>query len=160
MSAASSQINWKYIFLTVLVLALIPFPTELIPELRLQVVDAKNRPLTGVNTEQNWKNYTFFWTEGFKEECTDDDGVIIFPRRTLWASAFSRIFFPVLAEFGTLQHGSTGTRFEVRVFDRNYLSDFQLWDERGFFYGFKTDDLPKTIVAKAEYIENAKTCHQ
>jgi hypothetical protein len=160
MRSSYSKIKWGYIFLTVLILSFIPFPTELIPELELQVVDAKNQPLPAVNTEQNWKNYTFFWTEGFEERCTDAAGVVVYPRRLLWASAFSRVVFPVLAQVGTLIHGSAGTNFYVRVFDRNYISDFQYWKEEEFFYADKKNAPPTLVIAKPEHIENAKACRK
>lgn len=158
MKSSNSGIKWGYIFLTVSILSFIPFPTELVPEWQLRVVDVKNRPLPNINTEQSWKNYTFFWTEGFEERCTDADGVVIYPRRLLWASAFSRVLFPVLAQVGTLIHGSAGTSSDVRVFDRNFISDFQYWKEEEFFYAYKRKARPAIVTAKSERIENAKTC--
>ena len=158
MKFSNSGIKWGYIFLTVLVISLIPFPTELVPELKLQVVNVKNQPLANVATEQSWKNYTFFGVEGFEESCTDSDGIVVYPRRMLWASAFSRITFPLLAQLGTLIHGSTGTVSDVRVFDRNYTSDFQNWREEELFYAYRRNALPTIAVAKAEYVENAKSC--
>jgi len=158
MKFSNYGIKWGYIFLTILVISLIPFPTILVPELRLQVVNVKNQPLANVTTEQSWKNYTFFGVEGFEERCTDSDGIVVYPRRRLWASAFSRIAFPVLAQLGTLIHGSTGTVSDVRVFDRNYISDFQDWQEEELFYSYKKHALPTTLIAKAEYVENAKSC--
>jgi hypothetical protein len=158
MKFSNSGIKWGYIFLTILVISFIPFPTELIPEMKLQIVDVKNQPLPNVNTEQNWKNYTFFGVEGAEERCSDAGGTVVYPRRVLWASAFSRIAFPVLAQLGTIIHGSTGTDSYVRVFDRNYISDFQYWREEELFYSYKRHALPTIAVAKAEYVENAKSC--
>lgn len=158
MKSSYSRINWGYIFLTVFLLALIPFPTELVPEMRLRVVDHKNRPLPNVGTEQNWKNYTFFRVEGFEEKCTDADGVVVYPRRFLWASAASRITFPVLAQLGTLIHASAGTGASVRVFDRYFISDYQYWKEDEFFYAYKRNQLPTVMIARPEHIEYAKSC--
>lgn len=153
-----SGIKWGYIFLTVLVISFIPFPTELVPEMKLQIVDVKNQPLPNVNTEQNWKNYTFFGVEGVEERCSDSGGTVVYPRRMLWANAFSRVVFPVLAQLGTLIHGSTGTVADVQVYDRNYISDFQYWKEEELFFSYKRNALPDVVVAKAEYVENAKIC--
>jgi len=158
MKFSSSGIKWGYVFLTILVISFIPFPTELVPEMKLQIVDVKNQPLPNVNTEQSWKNYTFFGVEGFEARCSDADGVVVYPRRLLWASAVSRVTFPVLAQLGTLIHGSTGTDSYVRVFDRNYISDFQYWREEELFFAYKRNALPNIVVAKAEHVENAKVC--
>jgi hypothetical protein len=158
MSSTGTGINWKYIFLTVLVLALIPFPTELIPEFSVKVVDEKNQTLPNINTEQSWRNYTFFGVGGNEERCTDANGIVTFPKRLLWASALSRTVFPLLSQVGTLVHGSTGTISHVQVFDRNYISDFYYWEEELFSYGNKRKELPTVVVAKSEFIENAKTC--
>lgn len=158
MKFSNSGIKWGYVFLTILVISFIPFPTELVPEMKLQIVDVKNQPLPNVNTEQSWKNYTFFGVEGFEARCSDADGIVVYPRRLLWASAFSRVTFPILAQLGTIIHGSTGTDSYVQVFDRNHISDFQYWREEELFYSYKRHPLPTIAVAKAEYHENAKSC--
>lgn len=158
MKNSKSGINWKYIFLTVFILALIPFPTELVPESRFQIVDASHQPLPNIATEQEWKSYTFFNVGGFEERCTDSDGVVVYPRRMLWASAFSRVTFPVLAQIGTIIHGSAGTISYFQVFDRNYISDFQNWHEEEFFYTYKSSEMPAVVVAKPESNEFAKSC--
>jgi hypothetical protein len=158
MKSPNTEIKWKYIFLTVLVLAFIPFPTELVPELSFAVVDEKNQPLPDINTEQSWRNYTFFGVGGDDEKCTGANGIVTFPRRFLWASAVSRVVFPVLAQIGTLVHGSTGTSSHVRVFDRNYISDFYYWEEELFSFADQRKEFPTVAVAKYEFIENAKSC--
>jgi hypothetical protein len=158
MKDSMSGINWKYIFLTIFILALIPFPTELVPESRFRVVDAKNQPLPYVATEQEWKSYTFFNVGGLEERCTDSNGVVVYPRRMLWASAFSRVAFPVLAQIGTIIHGSAGTISHFQVFDKNYISDFQNWREEEFFYAYKSNEMPAVVVAKPEFNEFAKSC--
>ena len=158
MKSSRSGINWKYIFLTVFILALIPFPTELVPESRFRIVDARSQPLPFVATEQEWKSYTFFNVGGFEERCTNFEGVVVYPRRMLWASAFSRVTFPVLAQIGTIIHGSAGTISYFRVFDRNYISDFQNWREEEFFYAYKSNEMPAVVVAEPETNEFAKGC--
>ena len=158
MRNSKSGINWKYIFLTVFILALIPFPTELVPESRFQIVDTRNQPLAGVATEQEWKSYTFFNVGGFEERCTDSSGIVVYPRRMLWASAFSRITFPVLAQIGTIIHGRAGTISYFQVFDRNYISEYQMWHEEEFFYVYRSNEMPAVVVAKPESNEFAKGC--
>lgn len=158
MKNSKSSINWKYIFLTVFLLALIPFPTELVPESRFQVVDTRNQPLSNVATEQEWKSYTFFNVGGFEDRCTDSQGIVVYPRRMLWASALSRVTFPVLAQIGTIIHGSAGTISYFQVYDRNYVSEFRNWREEEFFYIYKRHEMPAVIVANSEINEFAKGC--
>lgn len=158
MKYSSPGIQWKYIILTVFLLALIPFPTELVPETKFRIVDAKNQPLTFVATEQEWKSYTFFNVGGFEERCTDSNGIVVYPRRMLWASAFSRVIFPILAQVGTIIHGSSGTISYFRVFDRNYISDYQNWREDEFFYAYRSNELPAIVIAEPESNDYAKNC--
>lgn len=153
-----SKIKRRHILLIIFVLSFTPFPTELIPEWKMQIVDERNQPLPSVMTEQSWRNYTFFAVEGHDEKCTDSNGIVIYPKRFLWAGAFSRIVSPVLANVMTLAHGSTGTDASVRVFDRYYISDFYYWREKEMLYSHERSELPDKAIAKNSNVVNAKSC--
>jgi hypothetical protein len=129
-----------------LVLFLIPFPTELIPEWKLRVVDENNQPLANVKVVQSWKNYTF-GDHGFDNGYADENGFVVFPQKQLWASAFSRIVYPPLVALALLAHGSAGTDVSVQVFDKNYFSYNLYWRERETIYWHTRDKLPDLITA-------------
>ncbi len=156
MSNFFSKIKWWRILLIIFALSFVLFPTELIPEWKMQIVDQQDKPLPNIQTEQSWKNYTFFSTGGFDEKCTNSDGIVIYPKRFLWAGTFSRIASPILAEVMTLAHGSTGTSASVRVFDRDYISDYYYWREKENLYSYERSELPSKAVAKFSDVVNAK----
>jgi hypothetical protein len=160
MTDFSSKIKWKRILLIFFALAFIPFPTELVPEWKVQIVDEQNQPLPNVKTEQSWKSYTFFFVEDYEEKCTDSNGVVIYPKRFLWAGALSRIVSPIFADIMTLAHGSTGTNASVRVFDRHYISDDYYWREKEKLYSRERSELPTKVVAQNSNVVSAKSCSE
>jgi hypothetical protein len=144
MKTAQSGIKWKCVFLTVLVLVFIPFPSHMIPVWTIQVVDRQNQPLSNVNAEQSWKHYSYFMTEGFDAKRSDANRNVVFPSRRLWASAFSRVVSPALAEIGTLAHGSTGLSINARIYDEVYYGE----DLISWYSNWHHDKpLPNKIVA-------------
>ena len=125
--------------MAVLAVSFVPFPTEMVPEWRLRFETEEGGPLASVVVQQGWRSYTYPVSRGYEQRCTDSDGVVIFPKRYLWAGLISRIVFPVLAEAMTLAHGSTGTDAYVQVFDRNFISENYYWRDRMSFYAHNPD---------------------
>jgi hypothetical protein len=152
MFSSFSEFNRRRIIIIASVVAVallfVPFPTELIPEWKVRVVDEQNRPLRKVNVEQSWTNYTF-GDSGFDNKDTDENGFVVFPPRLVWTGAFSRIVYPPLAALMLLAHGSAGTDAYVRVFDKNYFSDYFFWREEETIYRHKSGKLPDLIVVQA-----------
>lgn len=152
MFSSFSEFNRRRIIIVAVVIAVflffVPFPTELVPEWKVRVVDEQNRPLRKVNVEQSWTNYTF-GESGFDNKYTDENGFVVFPPRLLRTGAFSRVVYPPLAALTLLAHGSTGTDAHVRVFDKNYFSDYFNWREEETIYWHTSGKLPDLIVVKA-----------
>lgn len=151
--------KWHFAALLLFILFM-PFPTELIPEWKMQFVDEQNDPLVNVRTEQSWESYTFMGVGGYDTKCTDTNGFVVYPQRLLWAGLVSRIVSPLAADLFTLAHGSTGTDAHIRVFDKNYISDYQYWREREKIYTRHRDALPRLAAAKRSDIQNADSCMQ
>ena len=101
-----------------ILLLFMPFPTQMVPKWKLLVVDEQGQPLANVKVEQSWEHYSFIGVKGFDERRSDENGYVMFPQRLLWAGLISRIVSPILAEIGTLVHGSTGLSIDARVFDQ------------------------------------------
>ncbi len=142
-----SKLTRRQVILIVFILSFIPFPTVMISEWKVQVVDVQSESLANVGVEQDWKNYTFMWVEGSDIRQSDENGRVIFPRRFLWASAISRLVSPFISAVGELAHGSSGTYVNSRVLDQNYSGKEQFfWDEKQFLYWYRTDYLPETIT--------------
>lgn len=147
------------LLVAIAVVLFMPFPTEMIPEWKMQVVDEQNQPLADVRAEQSWRNYAFWGGDGYVTKCTDSNGYIVFPRRFFWAGTVSRIVFPLLAKAVTpLSHGSTGTYASVRLFDRNYRSDYDYWPEREEIYKRTKEKLPRKAIAIRSERDNAEVC--
>ena len=136
------QVRKWHVAIAVLAILFVPIPTELVPEWTMRFRDGNGHPLSRVVTEQSWRSYTFFAVDGYAQSCTDVEGVVIFPKRYLWAGLLSRILSPLLAEAMTLAHGSTGTMAHVRIFDRRYISDNYYWGDQMDLYTHQPGSLP------------------
>lgn len=147
MKSFISKIKWYNILLIIFVLSLTPFPTQMIPEWKIQVVDEQNQPLSNVKLRQSWENYTYFFVEGNQEMISDKDGFVNFPPKYLWASFFSRIAFPPLASLSKLAHGSAGTSAYVMTTGDDYARKFtDTWSDNEQVYFRNPEFLPEKIV--------------
>jgi hypothetical protein len=79
--------------------ACIPFPSLTVPEWRVQFVDRKGRPFTGLKVGQTWQNYSTEIRDHKESRRTDAQGCVSFPRRTNWAPLAVRILGPVASFF-------------------------------------------------------------
>ena len=93
-------------------ISLIPFPTTLVPEWKVQVVDENGNPYKGKLVRQACSNYTLgiHPCSGAEDtdKLTDENGYVIFPERKITASLFSRIIRSILNFVMIFAHGSYG----------------------------------------------------
>jgi len=119
----------------------------MVPEWHLTVFDNSGNRLSGIQVELSWKDYSFWFAEGYELCRSDENGEVVFQRKRLWAGAISRIVSPALTEVGTLFHGSSGVSIYARVFDpeNKYYSGS---DDMIFWYSDwdKGKPLPNTII--------------
>lgn len=137
-----------WIFLIILAVMFVPFPTEIVPEWQMQFRQGGGEKLSNVLAQQSWTSYTYFAAGGYDQRCTDSEGIVVFPKRYLWSGLFSRVASPILAEMMTLAHGSTGTNADIQIFDRNYISDNYYWREKMEMYKHYPGLLPSEGIAK------------
>jgi len=147
------KVHFIVVGVCVLVLLPVPFDTELVPEWRLKVVGGNGTTLSNITVEESWEHYAypesrFPTAKGYELKRSDENGVVVFPKRMLRASIGSRIVFPILARVGQLAHGSAGLDINARVFDEvnNYFSNSE---DMIFWYSDQdgTKPLPNTIIA-------------
>jgi hypothetical protein len=146
-----SKIRKRHLAILLIILLFIPFPTQMIPEWRIQVVDENNRPLVNVRVQQIYNNYTFWGccSSRYDDKISDEDGYAVFPRKYLWASSLSRIVYPPLASLMRLAHGSAGTYSYVRTIDDNYTTEFTpSWTDGERIYSYFPAKFSDKLVTK------------
>lgn len=118
----------------------------MVPEWKLQVLDENRNVLAGIQVEESWNNYSFFF-EGFEWRRSDQNGYVVFPARYVWAGVLGRLALPVFAKFSRVFDGSAGLSIGARVFDPeakyysnsdDMISWYSDWD--------KDKPLPNTII--------------
>jgi hypothetical protein len=100
-----------------LLVALYPFQSTVVPDWTLRVVDQRGNPVRGKFVRESWAHYslelesTVHGTDGW----TDDKGYVTFPKGHIRASFARRAIFSVLTDMYSLAHGSRGVRADVTV---------------------------------------------
>lgn len=110
----------KKIIITVIILfiiSLIPFPTTMVPEWKLKVVDENDKPYQNLLVRQHCRNYTL------NRDCSGDepnpytnqDGEVVFPKRTVSMSLLIRGMTTMGSLFQKFfsYHGELGSRVTV-----------------------------------------------
>ena len=72
-------------FIIILAALFVPFPTELVPEWRMVFKQENGEKLANVLAQQSWQSYTDFAVRGYDQQCTDPEGVVVFPKRYVWS---------------------------------------------------------------------------
>ena len=101
--------------LFLILILLLPFPTTVVPEWRLRVIDYNDQPFVGEEVMEIWQHYSLE-SDGHSEvRRTDESGYVVFPRRKIWSPLLLRIVSTSLAAVLTLAHGSMGVNAWVMV---------------------------------------------
>ncbi|MDQ4120756.1 MAG: hypothetical protein M3209_04845 [Acidobacteriota bacterium] len=90
------------------VILLVPFPTTVVPEWKVRVVDQNGKPFVGEAVREYWQHYSLESSGHQEERLTDENGYVVFPKRTIWSPLLWRIVSTSLAAVSTLAHGSMG----------------------------------------------------
>jgi hypothetical protein len=110
--------KWKIAFAILGMVLFIPFPTSVIPEWTIILVDENNHPYQNSQVRQFCYNYSL-GVDACKEDSdklTDDNGNVKFPDRVIEMSLIARIIYSTANFIGQVAHGSYGTRI---YFDAN-----------------------------------------
>jgi hypothetical protein len=90
-------------------LSLVQIESTTVPEWDLTVVDPQGKPIEGALVRESWQNYSFE-EEGHEEQRhTDATGHVVFPSRTVKASALTRIVGPPWQFARQFIHASYGS---------------------------------------------------
>jgi hypothetical protein len=112
------------VILVLLVLAAAyPFETTAVPEWKIRVVDETGTAFGGARVVQQWDHYSL-GIGGGEEKWSNEDGYVVFPRRTVRGSLFYRMLRTSWAVLMRLAHGSTGIRATVWATTPRASSDF------------------------------------
>lgn len=100
-----------------IVLSIIPFETTIIPKWKIQAVNKLGKPVENVEIRQVWNHYSFDYSAiNDKEETliTDNNGFVVFPKRTIRASFLERFFVRILDMLKIfLPHSSQGIQVSI-----------------------------------------------
>ena len=95
---------------------IIPFPTTIVPNWRLRVIDVEGRFCSNKEVSEDWAHYSIYIGLGNHQSeyrSTNEDGFVEFPERTVWAPLIWRIVGSMIANVLTLAHGSAGAHASV-----------------------------------------------
>jgi hypothetical protein len=74
----------------ILIIGLIPFPTESVPEWKVTAVDRQGNPLSGIELVEEWR-FSNTLPMSREAKITDENGEVTFPARTFISPIFIRI---------------------------------------------------------------------
>lgn len=109
------------IFVFILVL-LIPFPTTIVPEWKIRAVDENGNPAISATFRQNWDHYSYD-VHGVEFRKSDENGFVIFPKRTFTVPLIYRIVRSASAYLLLFMHGSVGRDSTINAFTDKCSSD-------------------------------------
>jgi hypothetical protein len=107
----------RYVLIACVLLALflIPFPTGVVPEWKLRVLDRDGNPISGERVRETWQHYSLEGDGHEDERLTDQNGYVVFPARKIWSPLLWRIVSTGSAAVSTLFHGGMGVHAWVMV---------------------------------------------
>jgi hypothetical protein len=101
-------IRFVVLIVFLLVASLIPFPTTVVPEWKIRLVDRTGKPVAGAKVRQSWLHYSLESRGHAEDRLTDENGYVVFPERKIWANAVYRVVSTLMAALSLLFHGSMG----------------------------------------------------
>jgi hypothetical protein len=114
------------VLLVCALILLIPFPTTVVPEWKVRVINPEGSPVAGVWVRQAWKHYSLELDAGenFDEQWSDGNGYVVFPRKMITKGLLHRAVLIALTGVMTLAHGSTGASASVWAVTEKCSSKF------------------------------------
>ncbi len=107
----------KYIALLLCgVILLVPFPTTVVPEWKITVLDQTGKPFANWEVREYWQHYSLESDGHQDNRLTDENGYVVFPERTIWSPLLWRIASTSLAALSVIAHGSMGIDAWVMVY--------------------------------------------
>lgn len=94
------------------VVLLVPWPSTVAPQVRLQVLDETGNPAPNILVTQRWGHYNV-GSENEASSRTDDNGYVEFPARRVKANLVSRTIKPIV---GIFIHEGAGPYAQIHAF--------------------------------------------
>ena len=110
--------NRSIIIIAALLILLIPFPTLIVPNWRVQVVDFNGNVCPNRNVRETWSHYSIYINDGnfqWEDRQTNSEGYVEFPERKVWAPLIWRAIGSVIANILILAHGSAGPHATINT---------------------------------------------
>lgn len=82
--------GWLIFLCTLLAASLVPYRSVVCPAWRVEVVGTNGKPRPSVKVTQDWTYYSLQSEPQTDVRMTDDRGEVVFPMRSVWASALRR----------------------------------------------------------------------
>lgn len=94
----------------VAVLAFYPFESTVVPEWILEVRDVDGNLCSNMRVTESWAHYSLFLgpNGGTEDRYTDQNGLVVFPEKTVQAIGLRRAVVPIVAHILIIAHGSVG----------------------------------------------------
>lgn len=105
------------IVIILLVLSMVPFKTTVVPEWKLRIIDENGNPYKGLMVIQHCQDATLEYNcDGLETNpYTDQDGYVVFPKRTVQMSLTIRVLATMVSLLRHLitPHSSLGIRVSI-----------------------------------------------
>lgn len=118
-----------------------PIPIEVVPEIKLKVINAKDEKISNVTVVQTWQHYSFESESHEENVVSNKEGIAIFPERKICVSVLSYLLDPVIEKININPHASSGASAYFQV--KEYEVD-TVWYEPG-------DVIPDKIIIKRKF---------
>jgi hypothetical protein len=92
MSIPRARVTW---FLVGAVSLWLAWPERIVlaPPWKIEVVNRRGEPLSGVAITEYWRHYGYQLQDAHEEATTDDTGSVTFPPRVMWTCALGKAIF-------------------------------------------------------------------
>ncbi len=94
----------------IVILAVFPLESTVIPKWRLQVIDVSGTRCANMRVTQSWGHYSLYvgGNDQTDDRLTDANGNVESPQRTVRAGLARRLVVPVITHVLVIMHGSVG----------------------------------------------------
>jgi|SRR5690242_2314742 len=138
-------IRLSAVILSACLVPFVPYRSTLSPEWVIEVVDANGRPIAGLPVRQEWSYFGIDIAPYVKNSQTDSRGLVVFPRRVIWASLSARLLNPEGAS------GRLGPSVWIEACDDHSRWGEFFWDGKRFALGGPLTRTARIVVKPSKH---------